>query len=96
MTHLSWLLTGGAIGILNFLTLCWTVAHFRPDAPRHAVAWAVGGALVRWSLAAGLLIIALRHGVLPGLLAFAGLWLGRWGTVYQSNRRPPSREMFEI
>jgi len=95
MTPASWLLTGGAIGILNFMTRCWTVARLHPSAPRRAVAWTVGGALLRWGLASSLLIVALRQGVWPALLAFAGLWLARWSTVYRSNRHPPSRELFE-
>jgi hypothetical protein len=75
----SWLFTGGAVGVLNGLTLWWTVARLRPGAPRHAVAWALGGTMLRWGLAAGLLITALQRGIVPGLLAFAGLWLARWG-----------------
>jgi hypothetical protein len=35
--------------------------------------------MLRWGLAAGLLITALQRGIVPGLLAFAGLWLARWG-----------------
>jgi len=77
----SWLLTGGAIGVLNVLSLRWVVARLRPGAPRHAVAWVLGSALLRWGLAAGLLIAALQRGVVPGLMAFAGLWLARWGTI---------------
>lgn len=79
MTFASWLFTGGAVGVLNGLTLWWTVAHLRPDAPGRAVAWTLGGAMLRWGLAAGLLITALQRGIGPGLLAFAGLWLARWG-----------------
>jgi hypothetical protein len=67
--------------VLNSLTLWWTVARLRPNAPHRAVAWAVGSALLRWGLAAGLMMTALQRGVLPGLLAFTGLWLARWGTV---------------
>jgi len=81
MTFISWLVTGGTIGVLNGLSLRWTVARLRPDAPRRAVALAMAGTLLRWSLVAGLLIAALRHGIAPGLLAFVGLWLARWGVV---------------
>jgi hypothetical protein len=79
MTFVSWLFTGGAVGVLNGLTLWWTVARLQPDAPCRAVAWALGGVMLRWGLAAGLLITALQRGIVPGLLAFAGLWLVRWG-----------------
>ncbi len=76
-----WLFAGLAVGALNGLTLWGTVARLRPDAPPRAVAWILGGALLRWTAAAGVLIAALQRGILPGLLAFAGLWLARWGMV---------------
>ncbi|MBC8449836.1 MAG: hypothetical protein H8D78_19050 [Chloroflexi bacterium] len=76
-----WLFAGLAAGALNGLTLWGTVARLRPDAPPRAVAWILGGALLRLGLAASLLIVALQRGILPGLLAFAGLWLARWGMV---------------
>jgi hypothetical protein len=37
--------------------------------------------MLRWGFAASLLITALQRGIVPGLLAFAGLWLARWGLV---------------
>jgi len=76
-----WLFAGWAAGALSGLILWSSVARLRPDAPRRAVAWVLGGALLRWAAAAGLLIAALQRGIVPGLLAFAGLWLARWGTV---------------
>jgi len=76
-----WLFAGGAVGALNGLTLWWTVGRLRPDVSGRAVAWILGGALLRWGLIAGLLVAALQRGVLPGILAFAGLWLARWGMV---------------
>ena len=79
MTSASWLFAGAATGVLNGLTLWWTVARLQPDAPRRALAWALGGAMLRWGLAVGLLITALQRGIVPGLVAFAGLWLTRWG-----------------
>ena len=76
-----WLFAGGAVGALNGLTLWWTVARLQPSARGHGVAWVLGSTLLRWGLAAGLLIAALQYGILPALLAFAGLWLARWGTI---------------
>jgi hypothetical protein len=81
MTLAWWLFTGGSVGLLNGLSLRWTVARLRPAVPGRAVVWALGGALLRWGLAAVLLVIALQDGVMPGLLAFAGLRLARWGIV---------------
>ena len=51
-----WLFAGGAVGALSGLTLWRTVARLQPSAPGHAVAWVLGGTLLRWGLAAGLLI----------------------------------------
>jgi len=76
-----WLFAGLMVGALNALTLWSSVARLRPAAPGRAVAWVLGGALLRLGLAVGVLIAALQRGVLPGLLAFAGLWLARWGIV---------------
>jgi len=81
-----WLFTGLAVGALNGLTLRNSVARLRPGVPGRAVAWIVSGALLRLGLVAGLLIVALQRGVLPGLFAFAGLWLARWGIVYKGVR----------
>lgn len=77
-----WLLAGCAVGALNGLILWWAVGRLRPDVPRNTVAWVLAGALLRWTIVAALLIGALQHGIVPGLLAFAGLWLARWGMVY--------------
>lgn len=77
-----WMLAGGAVGTLNGLTAKWAVARLGPTAPVRAVSWMVAGALLRWGLAAGLLIAALRRGIVPALLAFAGIWLARWGIIY--------------
>ena len=77
----SWFLTGGLIGVANGAALWWTVAHLRPEAPRRAVLNAVGGSLLRWALVSGLLVLALRQGIWPCLVAFAGLWMARWAVA---------------
>lgn len=81
------LLGGSAIGTLCGLTIGWTVARIGTTTPSYAVFWTVTGATVRWGLAAGLLLWALQRGLTPALLAFAGLWLGRWGIVCWYHRR---------
>ena len=85
MTLVSWPFIGGAIGMLNGLSLWWTVARLHPDAPSHAAVLTMGGAMLRWVLTAGLLIAALQHSIASGLLAFAGLCLARWGMVCHFN-----------
>ena len=94
MKFASWLFTGGAVGVLNGLTLWWTVARLRPGAPRGVVAWALGGAMLRWALTVGLLSSALQRGIVPGLLAFAGLWLVRWGMACWWALGQKSSELF--
>jgi hypothetical protein len=42
--------------------------------------------VLRWTTTGGVLIAALQRGIVPGLLAFAGLWLARWGMVYWLGR----------
>ena len=81
-----WLALGGAVGVLNGLTLRWTMARLRPDAPLSGVALAVGGAALRWGLAAVMLIVASRQDLVSGLMTFAGLWLARWGVVWWLSR----------
>ena len=82
----SWLLAGGIIGILSGLSLRRTVTGMHPGASGRAVILAMAGAILRWGLATGLLFLAVERGIVPALLAFAGLWLTRWGMVYWANR----------
>ena len=79
------LLGGSAIGTLSGLTIRWTVARMDARSPGRAVFWTATGATLRWGLAAGLLLGALQRGIAPALLAFAGLWLGRWGVTCWSH-----------
>ena len=79
-------LAGGAAGTLNGLSLRWTVVHLHPTASIRAVAWILVGAALRWLLSAGVLLGALQHDITSALLAFAGLYLARWATVYWYHR----------
>jgi hypothetical protein len=77
-----WLLLGIAIALINGLSIRWTVGSLNISGARsRAIAVVVGGAVVRVAVAALVLAVALRQGIVEGLLAFAGLWLGRWGAV---------------
>ncbi|HEY66966.1 MAG TPA: hypothetical protein G4N97_01680 [Thermoflexia bacterium] len=73
-----WLFVGGAVGVLNMLTLWHSVIRLRRGSPRRTVAWMLVGGLLRWGLTVGLLVAALQCGIVPCLLAFIGLWLVRW------------------
>jgi hypothetical protein len=77
-----WWFAGGAVGVLNALILRWTVDHLRPGAPSRIAVYVLGGAVLRLGLVVSLLIAALQRGIAPALLAFVGLWLARWGSVY--------------
>jgi hypothetical protein len=79
-----WLSGGIIIGILNGLTLRWTVGRLRPEASLIGIPLVAVGYFLRLGLAAGLLIIALQRGIVPGLLAMTGLWLARWITIYNT------------
>lgn len=76
-----WLVAGGLIGTANGLMRWWTVAHLGHEMRLSPLALAWGGLSVRLALVTALLIIGLRRGIIPGLLAFTGLWLARWGTA---------------
>jgi hypothetical protein len=83
-----WLLGGISIGVLNGMILQRTVAHLRPQPSFTMALWLAMSFILRIGLATGLLIAALHPdlirggGILPGILAFIGLWLGRWIVVY--------------
>jgi hypothetical protein len=84
-----WLLAGGLLGIVNGLTQWWTVSRLRPRVRLAPLALVWGGLILRLALVAAVLTLGLRRGVIPGLLAFAGLWLARWGiAIYFGAWRP--------
>jgi len=83
-----WFLAGALLSGLLLLTQALTVARLHAHtAPRALMARVVAGVLFRWMLIASLLIVALRQGVVPGLWAFAGLWVMRWPLIYLIHRR---------
>jgi hypothetical protein len=73
-----WLFAGLIVGILNGLTLRWTVGRLRSGTALTGVPLVALGVLLRLGLATALLIFASQHGMTPCLLAFTGLWLARW------------------
>ena len=89
-----WLLIGGAVGVLQVLTIWWTVRSLQPGVRHRILVWVIGGATLRSGLALGLLFSALRAGIVPGLLAFTGLWLGRWGMIRSLNQSHKAFNVF--
>jgi len=84
---LGWLCAGVALGFFNIMTQWWTVQRLHPEAPHYALVLMMGGMMLRWLLAAGLFITALQGGLFPLLMAFAGLWLARWGMLAMASRQ---------
>lgn len=74
---MGWLVVGLLGGAVAMLSLAWTVGRLRPESAGCALAMVWGGTVLRWGLVALLLSLALRQGILPGLGAFAGIWLAR-------------------
>ena len=82
-----WLVAGALVGLLNAGIRWWTVSRLGAELPDRALLTAVGGMAVRLSLAASLLTIGLRRGIVPGLLSFGGMWITRWATVLWFNAK---------
>lgn len=89
-----WLSTGLTIGILNGLTLRWTVSRLRPETALVGAPLVALGGLLRLGLATALLVFASQHGIIPCLLSFAGLWLARWMVIlFTLSHRQVSKEL---
>lgn len=91
-----WFFVGVGVGLWNGFTL-WRVVHrMEPDRPRRSRMRVASSRWLRWTGVAVLLILALQRGIVPGLLAFAGLWCARWVLVgWWAWGRRPSRLLRE-
>lgn len=86
MSGWLWLLGGLLVGALNVASIAGTVGKLCPEegrsssvaSPMAALSLIAVGFVLRLSLSALTLLVALRQSATTGLLAFAGLWLGRW------------------
>ena len=76
-----WFIFGIATGILNGLTLRWTVGRLRPEASIISEPLVMLGFVLRMGLTAALLVLASQHSLVSGMLSFAGLWLARWTVI---------------
>lgn len=93
MTPWLWLLVGLLVGALNVASIARTVGSLRPGGDARAWASVISGFALRLALAVCVLVIALRQSAAAGLLAFAGLWLGRWTVLFRVNALSPSRNI---
>jgi hypothetical protein len=78
---MMWFIIGIATGILNGLTLRWTVGRLRPETSLTGVPLVALGFLLRMGLATTVLVLASQRGLTTCLLSFAGLWLARWTAI---------------
>ncbi|MBS3783245.1 MAG: ATP synthase subunit I [Anaerolineae bacterium] len=91
-----WVLAGALVGVLNGLSRWWTVARLRAGMAGSPLKPTLGAMVARLALVAGLLIAALRNGILPGLLAFAGLWLTRSAAAIWLHKSSWARSNLDI
>lgn len=73
-----WLFAGLLVGVLNVVSIARTVGRLQPEGDVRALSSMVSGFVLRMVLIILVLVAALRQSAAAGLLAFAGLWLGRW------------------
>jgi hypothetical protein len=78
---LGWLVLGALVGGVHGWTQHQTVARLRPEVIVRGVALVVLGAVVRWLLTAGLLLLAVLQSIEASLLALAGMTVVRWTLV---------------
>lgn len=87
-----WPFAGGLVAIVNGLTRWTTISHLSSGAVTRSLVLVFIGMFVRLGLVTGLLIAGLERGIVPGLLAFAGLWIVRWTIVIWSNAQRDLRK----
>jgi len=73
-----WLLAGLLVSVLNVASIARIVGRLQPGGDVRALSSVVSGFVLRMVLIILVLTVALRQSAAAGLLAFAGLWLGRW------------------
>lgn len=74
---LLWFLAGVVVGLVQALTLLWTVDSLHPERPWHATVLVLLGTLLRAAVVVAVVIMAIRQSLTLGLLAFAGFVVSR-------------------
>lgn len=82
-----WLLAGLLVGTLNAASIAGTVGRLRPEGNVRALSAIVSGFMLRLILSILVLVVALRQSAAAGLLAFAGIWFGRWTVLLWANAK---------
>lgn len=83
-----WLPVGFMVAALNVALLAGMVDRLRPGAEWRALSSFISGFALRLVLSLLVLMVALRQSAAAGLLAFAGLWVGRWTVLLFSAKGP--------
>lgn len=73
-----WLLSGLGAGLVIWWSQRAAVLRMAPDRIPAARRRAALGAVLRWTLSAAVLALALQGGIRPGLYAFGGLMAAPW------------------
>jgi hypothetical protein len=82
-----WLLAGLLVGALNVASIARTVGKLRPEGNVRALSAVVSGFMLRLILSVLVLVVSLRQSAVAGLLAFAGIWFGRWTVLLWANAK---------
>jgi hypothetical protein len=88
-----WFLAGVVGGILSGLSQQWTVGHLHVDSTKKVASYLIIGFIFRLALAGLILYAAIQYSIFAVLLAFAGLWIARWGLSIYWNKRQPFSEV---
>ena len=80
-----WFVAGSLVNIVNYWMQFQAVNNIRPGTPQVVVRRIVGGAILRWTMIAVLMLAAFRQGVIPGLLTLTGYWIIRLVMIYRWN-----------
>lgn len=82
MMPLYWFSLGSGLAILHLTSQWYTVQQLQPAQLNRALVLIVGGAILRWLLAAGLFLLALPDGLWALGFVFAGWWSTRSVGIY--------------
>jgi len=88
MNSWLWLPAGFMVAVLNVALVAGMVGKLHPGGEGRALSSFISGFALRLVLALLVLMMALQQSAAAGLLAFAGLWLGRWTVLLFLTKGP--------
>lgn len=78
---LIWLAAGISVGLVNALTIRFTVSRLGEDSSVRGLGRLIAGMFGRWIVAAALMAVALGRGMVEGVLALTGFGAARWVAI---------------